>query len=106
MLSLRRYFDALGNLLTPEPQLFDGLPRITASKYETSTEKRDRALKHLLKANHLNFAILCENRPLPNDLPHVGPFFSLLDWVVVDIWSDLRFSVPDGGDSRATPGIV
>ena len=38
---------------------------------ETSQEKPARALKHLLKLNHANYAILYNQRKFHNHAPHV-----------------------------------
>ncbi|KAI9779995.1 MAG: hypothetical protein M1816_003277 [Peltula sp. TS41687] len=38
---------------------------------ETSTDKRARTLKHLIRANHVNHAILFNNRRFHNHLPHI-----------------------------------
>jgi len=38
---------------------------------ETSTDKRDRRLKHLLKLNHANFSILWNNLRFHNHTPHL-----------------------------------
>jgi hypothetical protein len=44
---------------------------------ETSTDKRDRTLKHLLKLNHANFSILYNRLRFHNHTPHVRYFFFL-----------------------------
>ena len=38
---------------------------------ETAAEKRPRTLKHLLKANHANYAILYHDLRFHNHAPHV-----------------------------------
>lgn len=49
---------------------FSEFSKVEPSKYETSTEKRDRTLKHLLRANHHNFSILYSVHNFHNHLPH------------------------------------
>lgn len=73
MLSFRQYTDAAQAIFTPaaETALFTDLPRIVPSEYETSTIKRDRALKHLLRANHHNHALFYNNNKFHNHIPHV-----------------------------------
>jgi hypothetical protein len=38
---------------------------------ETAADKRGRSLKHLLKLNHVNFAILYHHLQFDNHMPHV-----------------------------------
>lgn len=47
------------------------IPSVTVHDVETSTEKRDRRLKHLLKLNHSNFSILWNKRRFHNHTPHL-----------------------------------
>ncbi|KAI0967636.1 hypothetical protein F4678DRAFT_445039 [Xylaria arbuscula] len=46
------------------------LPPVEVHNVETSPEKRDRTLKHLLKANHINHAILFHDLRFHNHTPH------------------------------------
>lgn len=74
MLPFQRYVSHLSKVISPpaDTELFSGLPRVSAAaEYETSTEKRDRTLKHTLKANHHNYSILYGPLPYHNHLPHV-----------------------------------
>ena len=48
------------------------IPPVEVHDIETSTDKRDRTLKHLLKLNHHNFAILYNRNRFHNHTPHVG----------------------------------
>lgn len=57
---------------TSETAFYDGLPRVESSKHETSKDRRDRTLKHLLRANHHNYAVLYNNRKFHNHAPHVS----------------------------------
>ena len=47
------------------------LPSVEIHDIETSAEKRPRTLKHLLKANHANYAIIYHNLTFHNHTPHV-----------------------------------
>lgn len=47
------------------------IPSVRVYDVETSTEKRDRRLKHLLKLNHANFSILWNHRRFHNHTPHI-----------------------------------
>lgn len=78
MLSFRKYIDAAAALFVPasETALFAGLPRVAPAAYEKSAAPRDRALRHLLRANHHNHAAL--RGAQPNALPHaLGAAFVL-----------------------------
>ena len=39
---------------------------------ETSSDRRARTLKHLLKANHINHSIIYHDLQYHNHAPHVG----------------------------------
>ena len=41
---------------------------------ETERSKAGRTLKHLLKLNHANHAILFNNKRFHSHMPHVSPF--------------------------------
>ena len=74
LIDFGKYFKALGGLISSpeiERERFKGIPRVQPSGYETSIEKRDRTLKHLLRANHHNYAVLYNNLQFHNHLPHV-----------------------------------
>ncbi|KAI0433418.1 cell cycle checkpoint protein RAD17 [Xylaria sp. FL1042] len=47
------------------------LPPVEVHNVETSPEKRSRTLKHLLRANHINHAILFHDLRFHNHLPHI-----------------------------------
>lgn len=47
------------------------IPPVEVHDVETSTEKRDRRLKHLLKLNHANFSILWNHLRFHNHTPHI-----------------------------------
>ncbi len=47
------------------------LPSVPVHDTERGTEKRDRRLKHLLKLNHVNHAILFNNLHFHNHTPHI-----------------------------------
>ncbi|KAI0544020.1 cell cycle checkpoint protein RAD17 [Xylaria curta] len=47
------------------------LPPVEVHNVETAPEKRPRTLKHLLRANHANNAVLYNNLKFDNHIPHV-----------------------------------
>lgn len=47
------------------------IPSVEIHNVETATEKRARRLKHLLKLNHANHAILFHDLRFHNHMPHV-----------------------------------
>ncbi|KIW62931.1 hypothetical protein PV04_09819 [Phialophora macrospora] len=47
------------------------IPCVEVHDIETSTDKRDRTLKHLLKLNHANFSILYNRLRFHNHTPHL-----------------------------------
>ena len=47
------------------------IPSVEIHDVETSPDKRDRRLKHLLKLNHANFSILWNNLRFHNHTPHL-----------------------------------
>ncbi|KAL7266833.1 hypothetical protein RUND412_010605 [Rhizina undulata] len=49
---------------------FAGIPPLQLPAFETSTEKRDRALKHMLKANHHTYSTMHFRMIRHNHLPH------------------------------------
>ena len=61
-------------------QVFN-IPPVKTHEIETAHEKPARALKHLLKLNHANHAILYNERKFHNHAPHVSffAFLNLLD---------------------------
>jgi hypothetical protein len=56
-----------------------GLPKVKIHDIETSTDGRARRLKHLVKANHANHAIIHEETTCYNQMTHVSelPIFSM-----------------------------
>lgn len=47
------------------------IPSVAIHDVETSAEKRDRRLKHLLKLNHSNYSILWNRNRFHNHTPHI-----------------------------------
>lgn len=47
------------------------IPSVQVHDVETAKEKRARTLKHLLKLNHVNHAILFHELHFHNHMPHV-----------------------------------
>lgn len=47
------------------------LPSVEVHHVETNTDRRARCLKHLLKANHVNYAILWNDLQFDNHNPHI-----------------------------------
>jgi hypothetical protein len=58
-------------LFSFEKQVID-IPSVKVYDLENAQEKPARALKHLLKLNHANFAILYNARKFHNHAPHVS----------------------------------
>lgn len=65
-----------GDITPAEQAPYTGLPPVPTVDYETSLEKRDRTLKHLLRANHQNFSVLYSQLRFHNHLPHASVSFS------------------------------
>ncbi|KAF2847881.1 hypothetical protein T440DRAFT_557120 [Plenodomus tracheiphilus IPT5] len=64
-ISIPSFLRPTGNHLTVN------LPSVEIHDIETSAEKRPRTLKHLLKANHANHAIIYHNLTFHNHTPHI-----------------------------------
>src|SRR5690349_12431905 len=47
------------------------IPAVKIDDIETSSDRRARTLKHLLKANHANFSIIYHNLNYHNHAPHI-----------------------------------
>ncbi len=47
------------------------LPSVKIHDVETAPEKRPRTLKHLLRANHVNYSIIYHNLQFHNHMPHL-----------------------------------
>lgn len=47
------------------------LPSIEIHNVETAPEKRPRTLKHLLKANHVNYSVIYHQGEFHNHMPHL-----------------------------------
>ncbi|KAH0608095.1 uncharacterized protein H6S33_002147 [Morchella sextelata] len=58
------------DITSTEQAPYTGLPPVATVDYETSPEKRDRTLKHLLRANHHNYSVLYSQLRYHNHLPH------------------------------------
>ncbi|KZF23838.1 hypothetical protein L228DRAFT_246686 [Xylona heveae TC161] len=58
-------------LFTSAPPPAIDLPSVEIYEIETSPEKSPRTLKHLLRLNHANHAILYHNLQFHNHLPHI-----------------------------------
>lgn len=54
----------------PQSPPYDGLPPVEVSDYETSPLPRDRRLKHLLRLNHQDHAVLFSSLRFHNHIPH------------------------------------
>ncbi|KAI0394759.1 hypothetical protein F5Y17DRAFT_426731 [Xylariaceae sp. FL0594] len=71
MTSLLSYLPVVNRLVGDnEPVRSIDLPPVVVHNVETAPEKRPRTLKHLLRANHVNHAILFHNLQFHNHLPH------------------------------------
>jgi hypothetical protein len=77
LINFRKLFDVVTGVLTGDDR-FTGLPRVIAVDYETSHDRRARTLKHLLRANHHQYAVLYNRLHFHNHLPHIlGSVFLL-----------------------------
>ncbi|KAK4039765.1 hypothetical protein C8A01DRAFT_36215 [Parachaetomium inaequale] len=72
MASLLSYVPLVNRLVAPrdEPRAID-LPPVEVHSVEANPDKRPRTLKHLLKANHVNHAIIYHNLQFDNHMPHI-----------------------------------
>ncbi|KAH0841586.1 hypothetical protein AYO21_01179 [Fonsecaea monophora] len=68
--SLTRFGLGLGRSSTSAAEAI-AIPPVEVHDVETSTDKRGRALKHLLKLNHVNFSILYNHLRFHNHTPHI-----------------------------------
>ncbi|KAL4949808.1 hypothetical protein BDW69DRAFT_173534 [Aspergillus filifer] len=71
-------FNFLRNLLPFGERSVFNLPPCESVEIETAQEKSGRALKHLLKLNHANYAILWNERKFHNHAPHSLSSYFLL----------------------------
>lgn len=88
-------FKSLKLFSTREKQPIDVRP-VKAHDLENAQEKNARALKHLLKLNHANNAILWNNRKFHNHAPHVRfsiSYLASLRWLITLTDSFFSFSV-------------
>jgi hypothetical protein len=76
------------DITSTEQAPYTGLPPVATVDYETSPEKRDRTLKHLLRANHQNYSVLYSQLRYHNHLPHASVPFLLYDVVERRQWAD------------------
>lgn len=58
--------------LSPKHHLGIDIPAVKVHEIDSLPEKPARALKHLLKLNHVNHAILFNHREFHNHMPHVS----------------------------------
>lgn len=71
MISFR--LPSINKLLPWGDRVLFTLPSVKIHEIDTALEKPARALKHLLKLNHANHAILYNERRFHNHAPHVRP---------------------------------
>jgi hypothetical protein len=65
-----KVFNYLSTTASQTIQTID-IPSVEIHNVETAAEKRPRTLKHLLKANHINFSIFYSELRFHNHMPHV-----------------------------------
>lgn len=70
MSGLLSYIPGLGSLAGSRPKSID-LQSVEIHHVETSPDRRARCLKHLLKANHVNHAVIYNNLQWDNHCPHL-----------------------------------
>ena len=71
MSSLLSYVPIVGRLVDSGPKAGVKLDSVEIHNIETKPDRRARALKHLLKANHVNYSILYHNLQFDNHNPHI-----------------------------------
>ncbi|KAI0508594.1 cell cycle checkpoint protein RAD17 [Xylaria bambusicola] len=72
MASILSYVPVVNRLLnTKDASRSIEIPPVEIHNVETAPEKRPRTLKHLLRANHINHAILFNDMRFHNHLPHI-----------------------------------
>jgi Questin oxidase-like len=71
-MSLLSYVPVVGRLVAggDKPKAID-LPSVEIHDIETNSDRRARCLKHLLKANHVNYSIIYHNLQFDNHTPHI-----------------------------------
>uniref|UniRef100_L2GG68 Questin oxidase n=1 Tax=Colletotrichum fructicola (strain Nara gc5) TaxID=1213859 RepID=L2GG68_COLFN len=70
MAGILSYVPIVNRLIGDDSQAID-IPPVEVHNVETDPEKRARCLKHLLRANHANHAILYHNLEFHNHAPHI-----------------------------------
>ncbi|KAH8837386.1 hypothetical protein MCOR27_007059 [Pyricularia oryzae] len=69
--SLLSYVPLVNRLVPQEEPLEIKLEPVEVHNVETAAEKRPRTLKHLLRANHVNHAIIYHDLEFDNHMPHI-----------------------------------
>ncbi|KAK5946813.1 hypothetical protein PMZ80_000957 [Knufia obscura] len=83
------------------------IPSVEVHDVETSTDKRDRRLKHLLKLNHANFSILWNNLRFHNHTPHLLGSAYLLDGSADHLTDIYEHAAKEGHeDWKDSPGEI
>jgi hypothetical protein len=67
---VNRVYKYLTTISSRTDQAID-IPSVEIHDVETAPEKRPRTLKHLLRANHANYAILYHNLQFDNHMAHI-----------------------------------
>ncbi|KAI5868676.1 hypothetical protein GGS23DRAFT_602372 [Durotheca rogersii] len=72
MASILSYVPIVNRLVSGgRPRNTIEIPPVEVHSVETSPEKRPRTLKHLLRANHVNYSILYHDLRFHNHMPHI-----------------------------------
>ncbi|KAI1425326.1 cell cycle checkpoint protein RAD17 [Xylaria sp. FL1777] len=72
MASMLSYVPVVNRFINSNDQVRSiDLPAVEVHNVETAPEKRARTLKHLLRANHINHAILFHQLEFHNHMPHI-----------------------------------
>lgn len=83
------------------------IPSVEIHDVETSTDKRDRRLKHLLKLNHANFSILWNQNRFHNHTPHILGSAYLLDGSADHLTAIYEHAVSEGHEGwKDSPGEI
>lgn len=80
--------------LSPRNPLAIDIPPVKVHEIDSAPEKPARALKHLLKLNHVNHAILFNDRQFHNHMPHVSVELEPYYAPTFDIFIHYRYYPP------------
>lgn len=71
MSGILSYVPIVNRLVTQSPKFAINLPSVKVHQIETNPDRRARCLKHLLKANHVNYSVVYHNLQFDNHNAHI-----------------------------------